>query len=884
MGCYTSELDRLRFLRGTVKFTPRVEIASVRNDARHGEEVFAEELLAIQPLATPVRARPRVVHVIGSLGPGGAERQLVYLARESLRLGGIDARVLLTNPLTGNAAHYLPLAQSGGVTVEVAGETCDEQTREGVRNDADFQRRLAAVDPSYRAYVTELACEFRRLQPDVVHAWLDHANIWSGIAALIAGVPSLVLSIRNVNPTNFPNIYSPYLLAWYQRLARTTRVQFIANSRIGAEDYARWIGIAPSRFAVIPNGIDRNVMEVTSPEELEQLRRSLQLVGKQVVLGVFRLSEEKEPLDFVKAARLVLEKEPQACVLLAGDGPMREEVERHSRDLDATRFRLLGRREDVAALMTLADVVMHTSRKEGTPNALLEAQALGCPVVATMGGGTVDAVLHEVTGYLLPIGDAEGLARRTVQLLRDRALRDCLSARAQKFVARNFALETMVLRSLSCYSRASHASNLLRIVRPAMEALDCIESRDPPARCAVSSVPRVVHVIGCLTPGGAERQLSTYAAASHARGLARHTIVTFHPAVGSGAFFCPLLQAAGVDVRALADPASANAVERLRTDRALRARMCSIPPELGPEPIAFVSAILSARADVVHTWLDHSNILAGVAALALGVERVVFSLRSVSPPNFPAWYGPWMHSWYQALAGSPRVRFVANSHNGARDYARWIGMDASRIKVVNNGIDPAQFTDTDAECVANLRAELNAVGRPLLVGAFRLAEEKRPLHFIEIARRLLDRVPNARIVITGDGPMREVMEEATQDIRESFTLLGRRSDVSTIYAAADATLLCSRVEGFPNVLIEAQYLGCPVVSSDAGGARETFLDRETGFLHDGEDVDGMASSLARLFLDSALRQSFSAAARAFARQRFDLQRMVVETDALYRAP
>ncbi len=884
MGCYTSEFQRLRFLRGAIESSRReeatVRVASVRGEE---EDDLARELLALQPCATPNRSRARVVHVIGSLGPGGAERQLVYLARESLRRGGIEARILLTNPLTGSAAHYLPLAQAGGVTVEVAGETCDEQTRDALCIDHDFQRRLGLVDPRYQAYVTELACEFRRLQPDVVHAWLDHANVWSGIAALISGVPNIVLSVRNVNPSNFPNLYSPYLLAWYRKLAACARVQFLANSRVGAADYSHWAGVKLSRFSVIPNGIDKSVMDIPNQAQSAQLRRDLQVDGKRLVLGVFRLSEEKEPLDFVRAARIVLSRMPDSCVLLAGDGPMRGEVEKHAQSMDPSRFRLLGRRDDVAALLSIADVVMHTSRREGTPNALLEAQALGCPVVATAGGGTVDAVLDELTGFLLPIGDAEGLASRTIQLLANRPMRARMSARAQKFVERNFALETMVSRSLECYERVVPYEKCVRVTRPAMDALPLLEAPRGCTRVAIPKRPRVVHVIGCLTPGGAERQLATYASVAHTRRLASHTVVTFHPAVGPGAFFRPLLAEAGVDVRALAGPSTALALERLRTDHRLRARLCAIPPELGPEPIAFISAILSTRAHVVHTWLDHSNVLAGIAALALGIDRVVFSLRSVSPPNFPAWYGDWMHSWYQALSTSPRVRFVANSEHGARDYARWIGIDASRIAVINNGVDPAQFTDTDPGCVARLRAELRATGRPLLVGAFRLVEEKRPHQFIEIARRLLRRVPNARIVISGDGPMREEMERATEDIRDSFTLLGRRTDVSTMYAAANATLLCSRVEGFPNVLMEAQFLGCPVVSSDAGGARETFLDGETGFLHECEDVDGMASSLARLCSDDALRKRFSQAARAFALERFDLERMVRLTNALYHS-
>ena len=106
---------------------------SVRQEAPAfaSDDELAKEILVLPAYAPPPRDRPRVVHVIGSLSAGGAERQLVYLARESLRGGSVEARIMLTNPLVGTAAHYLPLAQDGGVIVEVqaVGTFVDQGTR-----------------------------------------------------------------------------------------------------------------------------------------------------------------------------------------------------------------------------------------------------------------------------------------------------------------------------------------------------------------------------------------------------------------------------------------------------------------------------------------------------------------------------------------------------------------------------------------------------------------------------------------------------------------------------------------------------------------------------------------------------------------------------------
>lgn len=415
-----------------------------------------ESKIARQPVnnATPHRKKLRVVHVIGNLSAGGAERQLVYVARESQRRGTLEARILTINPTVGAGGHYLPLAEEGGVTVEQAGSRAGAESLAAFSDDIDLHALLEPLPLFYRAWVVELAGEFLRLRPNVVHAWLDHPNMWAGIAALATGVPNIVLSTRNVNPSHFPAFDYPEFLPWYRAFASSPRVQFIANSKVGALDYAAWIGINPNRFKVIMNGFDPSACVASSASEISSLRSEEGLNGKQVVLGVFRLADEKQPLVFVEAAKRVLVAIPNAVVLIAGDGPMRTEVESAIASQTDGRIRLLGRREDVSALLSIADVVLHTSRQEGSSNALIEAQSLGCPVVATRGGGTVDAVEDGESGYLCAVGDAASLAARVCELLRDDALRTRMSERARAFAQAKFGLARMVDETLALYAPA----------------------------------------------------------------------------------------------------------------------------------------------------------------------------------------------------------------------------------------------------------------------------------------------------------------------------------------------------------------------------------------------------------------------------------------------
>jgi glycosyltransferase involved in cell wall biosynthesis len=104
-------------------------------------------------------------------------------------------------------------------------------------------------------------------------------------------------------------------------------------------------------------------------------------------------------------------------------------------------FTLLGRRDDAPALLAAADVALLTSRVEGTPNVLMEAQAAGTPVVATRVGGIPDAVRDGATGLLAASGDAPALAQAVVSLLVDRAMHARMSAAAAEFARAEFSLE-----------------------------------------------------------------------------------------------------------------------------------------------------------------------------------------------------------------------------------------------------------------------------------------------------------------------------------------------------------------------------------------------------------------------------------------------------------
>jgi glycosyltransferase involved in cell wall biosynthesis len=410
------------------------------------------------------------------------------------------------------------------------------------------------------------------------------------------------------------------------------------------------------------------------------------------------------------------------------------------------------------------------------------------------------------------------------------------------------------------------------------------DGRDAGQRCAVgeeSERPRVAQVIGSLAAGGAERQLALFAECSQGLGLARQSVVTLNPCEGAHAHYASIVERAGVAVRhagAAADPAARAWIAR---DTDVRARLRAMPMSLRPYATDLAGEFIAMRPDAVHAWLDHANICAGVAALAVGVPRVVLTFRSLNPTHFPAWCQPWMLPWYRVLAADARVRMCANSEAGADDYARWIGIDRARIGVVRNGLDPSVLASADDAQRSALRVELGAVGRPLVIGVFRIGDEKQPMLFAEVARRVLAKEPRAIFCVAGDGPMRDELARAVAPMGESFRLLGRRNDAIALLATADVALLTSRVEGTPNVLVEAQAMGTPVVATKVGGIPDAVRDGSTGILAESGDADGLARGVLAIVHDDALRARMSADARAFTHAEFSLERMSRSMCALY---
>jgi glycosyltransferase involved in cell wall biosynthesis len=343
-----------------------------------------------------------VLHIIAQMFPGGAERQLLRFVQL------FDGERIRSSVITWHV--HDPVIKIG---LEEAGCPVHVLNR----------RRSKGL-----LFPLELARVARRLRPDLIHGWL--------VAGTYYGVPlakgylrrPLVLSVRS-SPASWPG---------WLRIAHTVLWRgadhILANSRRNAALFTRLCHARKTRVTVQYNGIDIARFQPNHPERLRaETRATLGLHHEhQVISIVGRLRAEKNHPLLLRSVEALRSEFPQLRVLVIGDGdldrPLGEWVHQH--DLQST-VRLLGRREDIPALLAAADLHVLCSDFEGMPNAVLEAMAAGRPVISTDVGGVTEVLRSGTDGLVIPPGDQAALTNAIQWMLNhpDRAAAMAASAR-----------------------------------------------------------------------------------------------------------------------------------------------------------------------------------------------------------------------------------------------------------------------------------------------------------------------------------------------------------------------------------------------------------------------------------------------------------------------
>lgn len=206
---------------------------------------------------------------------------------------------------------------------------------------------------------------------------------------------------------------------------------------------------------VVPNGVDRGAFPFQPARAVLDGIPELPAPGRgQVVLHLARLSGQKGHAILLQAAAALRARFPAARYLVVGDGAERAAIEATRRRLGLDSVVIMtGHRADTAALLAAADLVVLPSLDEGFPNVLLEAMAVGRPVVASAVGDCAVVIRDGVTGFLVPPGDVAAFAARVGELLADPALRARQGRAGCELVEREFAFAPVVARIEAYFRR-----------------------------------------------------------------------------------------------------------------------------------------------------------------------------------------------------------------------------------------------------------------------------------------------------------------------------------------------------------------------------------------------------------------------------------------------
>ncbi|MDC0739509.1 glycosyltransferase [Cognatishimia sp. SS12] len=333
---------------------------------------------------------------------------------------------------------------------------------------------------------------------------------------------------------------------------------------------------------------------------------------------------------------------------------------------------------------------------------------------------------------------------------------------------------------------------------------------------------RILLVNSSLKAGGAERQFVALVRALLDAGLPKSQIdvALFNlDADRARDHFLPDLMALDVSIHNLSQLQIANPHLPQRIARVVGA----LPAGLQQDARQLWHLCQDLRPDVIHGWQDRSAAAAGLVAELSGTERVVLSMRNMAPHTRQdrglTLFKPLLQSW----ARLPNVTLTANAGPAAADYEAWLGCDAGTVDVLRNAVNIDNF----APIFEQIKRRKPHQGPLRVGGVFRLATNKRPLLWLETLAALRD-THGLQIApqIYGDGPLRDqIIAHAAQLGFKDLMITTGASDPRALYGDLDILLLMSRVEGLPNVLLEAQACGLPVAACDVGGVREAVQTR-----------------------------------------------------------
>ena len=343
----------------------------------------------------------RVCHVSMCLQTGGLERLLVDFAR--------------FHDHKKYELQFLALAGDGQPADDIRAAGCAVQ----VLNDSLSIRKLRSL--------AQLVQHLKKQHVQIVHTHNTYAQFYGTLAAKLAGVPIVI------NTQHGGGCGDSWKARWQFKLANRWTQRVVGVSHDAARLCQQQDRGSQNKITTIWNGINLDRFTYHGPKL------------KPMAISVARLSATKDFPTLLRAVPLVLPHVPDFRLRIVGDGPERAKLETLIDELNLRpHVELLGERHDVPALLAESGFFVSSSLNEGISLTLLEAMAVGLPVVTTAVGGNPEVVLDGHTGRLAPAGDPAALARAIVDLCAERDLWSAMGMLGRHRVEQNFEIRQMI--------------------------------------------------------------------------------------------------------------------------------------------------------------------------------------------------------------------------------------------------------------------------------------------------------------------------------------------------------------------------------------------------------------------------------------------------------
>ncbi|MDB2262454.1 glycosyltransferase [Halorubrum ezzemoulense] len=292
-------------------------------------------------------------------------------------------------------------------------------------------------------------------------------------------------------------------------------------------------------------------------------------------------------------------------------------------------------------------------------------------------------------------------------------------------------------------------------------------------------------------------------------------------------------------------------------------------------PLRFISALRHKQPDILQSFLFYDNTLATLAGLLSPRTTVITGVRAV--PNESSTFRRYIRHITCRLAD----HVVSNSEAGS-DFILNYGVSPDKVSVVRNGRDIDKYRS--GQSTPELRKSLGIPTNVPVVGTVgRLIERKGHYDLLEAWPAILDEHPEAHLLIVGEGPERDGLENLAKELRiaDSVHLPGTQDNIPNLLDMMDVFVFPSHYEGLPGALLEAMCAELPIVTTPVDGCLELVEDGVHGTHVSVGDIEALAQAIVQYLADSALADEHAASAYGQALSSFSLEIMVENFEELY---